>query len=97
MAPTKATPSIDAQRATVALRTKDGSLALLAYLPAQSNCPSFAGFSATDLAPLFPPPYDPAVGYTRLDGMALLPSAAGAQCTKLAFALGEEGLVRALL
>ena len=94
---TKATPSIDAQRATVALRTKDGSLALLAYLPAQSNCPSFAGFSATDLAPLFPPPYDPAVGYTRLDGMALLPSAAGAQCTKLAFALGEEGLVRALL
>ena len=80
----------------VALRARDGSQALLLLLPAQSACPSFAGFSLTDLGPLLPPPFDSAAGYTRIDGLALAPAQAGAQCTRLAFALGEVGVVQAL-
>lgn len=96
---TRATPTINAgaQKGSVTLLAKDGSIALLAYLPGQSNCPSFVGWTATDLAPLLPPPYDSALGYTRLDALALTPGLAGAKCTRLAFALGEVGLVSALL
>jgi len=93
---TRATPTTFMKH-NVTLRALDGSLALLAYLPNQSTCPSFSGFSATDLGPLLPPPYDSAQGYTRLDALVLSPGLAGAQCTQLAFALGEVGLVTSLI
>ena len=83
-------------QAGVALLARDGSRALLALLPAQSACPSLAGVSVTDLAPLLPPPFDSAAGYLRIDALALAPAQGGAQCTRLAFALGEEGLVQAM-
>ena len=81
----------------VALTARDGSTALLAFVPALSSCPSFAGFAVTDLGPLLPPPFDSAQGYSRVDGLALAPAQAGAQCVRMAFALGDAEVVQELV
>jgi hypothetical protein len=88
---TRAAATLNGANATLSLGS---AAALLAVLPAGTSCGALGAWEAVELAPLLPsPPYDTAAGFRRLQ--ALVPS--GAPCTRVAVALGDPALVRALL
>jgi hypothetical protein len=88
---TRAAAALNGATAALSL---GGAAALLAVLPAATRCGALGAWEAVELAPLLPsPPYDTAAGFRRLQ--ALAPS--GVPCTRVAVALGDPALVRALL
>jgi hypothetical protein len=87
-------------RAAVALGGAAAALSLggvaaqLAVLPASTSCAGLGAWAAVELAPLLPsPPFDSAAGFRRVEALA---PPGGAPCTRVAFALGDPQIVRAL-
>ena len=71
--------------------TLGGVSALLAVLPAGTDCAALAAWAVVELAPLLPsPPFNPAAGFRRLEALAVPP------CSRVDVALGDPALVRAL-
>ena len=71
--------------------TLGGVNALLAVLPAGTDCATLAAWAVAELAPLLPsPPFNPATGFRRLEALAVPP------CSRVDVALGNPALVRVL-
>ena len=87
---TRAAVALSGAAATLSL---GGVAAQLAVLPASTSCGALGAWAVVELAPLLPsPPFDSAAGFRRVEALA----PPGAPCTRVAVALGDPAVVRAL-